>query len=422
MLQSLPPYLIYMMALVCGFVLGVFSIPKIIYVAKRKRLLDLPDNHRKLHVRVVPNLGGVGIFFAFIITTSVLIQPAVFTRWTYVAAAAIILFVTGVKDDLVSMSPSKKFLAQAVASFIIAGLADIRLQSLHGVFGIHELPYWFSLLFTVIGCMFVTNAFNLIDGIDGLAGSVGVLASGLLGLLLALEGRTNEALMAFALMGSIAGFLRFNMAPARIFMGDTGSLLIGFTLSVLCVLFINGYNGSNALFSTLVHAPKGTLTMALAIMFVPVFDTFRVFTTRAIKGRSPFTADRTHLHHYLLDLGLSHTKTVSVLITANILIIGVSYLVQDYNFYVSLGCQLMVAFGLFAILFALRHTKYAVTPLDHGSNGQSKTLPINMNQERTPFSGEVKTAPPTLAGKKLKLESAEVQEVSAEKEVASLPH
>lgn len=411
--QMLPPYLIYMMALVCGFALSVFSIPKIIYVAKRKRLLDLPDNHRKLHVRVVPNLGGVGIFVAFILTTSILVQPSVFTNWNYIAAAVIILFVTGVKDDLVSLSPAKKFLAQAIASFVIVYFADIRLANLHGVLGIYQLPYWASLGFTVIGCMFVTNAFNLIDGIDGLAGSVGVLASLLLGVLLALEGRTNEAIMAFSLMGAVAGFLRFNIAPARIFMGDTGALLIGFTLSVLCILFINGYNTANPAFAAIVHSKKSTTILALAVMFVPVFDTFRVFTTRAIKGRSPFAADRTHLHHYLLDLGLSHTKTVSVLITANILIIGVFYLVQDYNMYVAIGSMLMVAFGLFAILFFIRRSRYATpTALTPGKEGKQQILPAIPNTERSPFNGQSNT-PPTLGGKKLQLEKEIAEEAAA---------
>jgi UDP-N-acetylmuramyl pentapeptide phosphotransferase/UDP-N-acetylglucosamine-1-phosphate transferase len=351
------------MSFVCALALGLFSIPKIIYVAKRKRLLDLPDNQRKLHARVVPNLGGVGIFFAYIIVSSLFIDPISFTKWTYIAAASLVLFVTGIKDDLVEVSPTKKFFSQTIAAIIISFFAHIRLTSFYGVFGIQELPIWFSYAFTILGCVFVTNAFNLIDGIDGLAGSIGVLAAFLLGAVLFAGGHQSEACIAFSLAGGIAGFLWYNVAPARIFMGDTGSLLIGFTLSILCLLTIETYHSDGAA-KTLVHSQQGTLILSLSVLFVPLFDTFRVFTTRALKGHSPFKADRTHLHHYLLDLGFSHSQSVVILLIANAFILTVAFLVQDINLYMAIGTMLFVAFGLFAALFILRHRKAVTSALN----------------------------------------------------------
>ncbi len=282
-------------------------------------------------------------------------------------------------DDLVTLSPSKKIFAQFLAAAVTVCLADIRLKSLHGILGVYELPYWYSVGFSVLGCIFVTNAFNLIDGIDGLAGSIGVLSTFTLGVCLASMGNPGAACLAFSLMGAIVGFLKFNMAPAKIFMGDTGSLLLGFTIAVLCIIFVNSYN-PEAAFAKLVHSPKAALVIGLSILFVPVFDSFRVFITRLMKGISPFKADRTHLHHYLLDLGFTHTRTVTILITANILIITVSLLVQDYNPNLGIACILALSFGLFMILYYMRKNRIANTQKLFKTEGK-KTIPLNGKKE-----------------------------------------
>jgi len=360
-MNHIPPYLLYIIipalsALACGF-----SIPRIILLAKKKRLFDLPDNHRKIHKEVVPNLGGVGIFFSFIIIASIFIRFETFHTWNYLVAAATVLFVVGIKDDIISLTPSKKFAAQILAAVITVYVADIRLHSLHGILGIYVMPGWISIAFSIIGCIFVTNAFNLIDGIDGLAGTIGVLCSFALGTCLFIQGNYSAAYVALALMGSLIGFLRYNIAPAKIFMGDSGSLFIGFTISVLSIIFINSFNPENNLLASFIHAPKGALIFALSVLFIPVFDSFRVFITRIAKGHHPFHADRTHLHHYLLDLGFSHSNTVTTLVTANLLIISVSLLVQDLNPNIAIAAILVLTFGLFAILYFMRKNRLAKT-------------------------------------------------------------
>ena len=354
-MHAYQPYLNYVFCFLAALGISIFSIPNIIYVAKRKRLLDLPDNERKLHKRIVPNLGGIGIFFAFIIATSVFINAGTFSKWNYITAAVLILFITGIKDDLVQISPTKKLVAQLFAAIITVCLADIRLKSLHGLLGIEEMPVWLSIGFSIVGCVFVTNAFNLIDGIDGLAGSVGILISTLFGLLLAAEGDSNAAIIAFSLSGAILGFLRFNISPAKIFMGDTGSLIIGFAISAISILFINSYNSQIPLFG-FVASPHACLIIALAILFIPVFDTFRVFTMRLSKGRSPFNPDRTHLHHYLLDLGLSHSQTVATIVGANLLIIIVALMLQSYNMNIALAGLVFVGFSMLFILMLVRRS------------------------------------------------------------------
>ncbi|PZF73680.1 MraY family glycosyltransferase [Taibaiella soli] len=409
-MTSLPPYVIYIFSFVSALILSMMSIPRIIYIAKRKKLFDVPDNNRKIHSRIIPNFGGVAIFFGFIIISSLTVDTSKFLKWNYIAASALILFVTGVKDDLLNLPPLKKIVAQFAAAAITVFFADIRLSSLHGLLGIYELPYLPSAIFSILGCMFVTNAFNLIDGIDGLAGTIGVLSCLMLGIGLGLEGNTSGACIAFSLMGGIVGFLRYNIAPAKIFMGDTGSLLIGFTISVLSIMFINSYHGHGE-FAGVVHSPKAVLLVALAILSIPVFDTFRVFTTRSMKGRSPFRADKTHLHHYLLDLGLSHSSAVSVLFTANVLIILVSFFVQDYNMNLAVASLSFVAFGLFAILFVMRRKMVnKVSGPQPGKIGKpeiqisdpsqiSRNTTVNLN------------GPITLKGNKLNLEESAPAEI-----------
>lgn len=360
-MNHIPPYaLVIAIPLIAALACG-FSIPKIILLAKKKRLFDLPDNYRKIHKEVVPNLGGVGIFFSFIIVASIFIKFETFHTWNYLVAAATILFVVGIKDDIISLTPNKKFAAQILAAVITVYLADIRLYSLHGILGIEIMPGWLSVAFSIVGCIFITNAFNLIDGIDGLAGTIGVLCSFALGTCLFLQENYSAAYVSFALMGAIIGFLRYNIAPARIFMGDSGALFIGFTISVLAIIFINSFDPSRNLLAPFIHSPQAALIFALSVLFIPVFDSFRVFVTRIAKGNSPFKADRTHLHHYLLDLGFSHSNTVTTLVTANLLIISVSLLVQDLNPNIAIIALVGLTFGLFAILYWMRKARLAKT-------------------------------------------------------------
>lgn len=389
---ALPPYIIYILSFVIALTISIITVPRIIYITKRKKLFDIPDNSRKIHVNIIPNLGGVGIFFAYITVSCFFLNHLMSDKWNFIIASSILLFLTGINDDLVSMRPSAKFMAQLVAAVITVCFAsDIRITSLHGLFGITDIPYWYGIIFTTVGCVFVTNAFNLIDGIDGLAGSIGVLCTLLLGVGLAMLGNVGAACMAFSLMGATIGFLRYNVSPARIFMGDTGSLLLGFTISVLSILFIHSYNASNnPLYTEVVHSHKAATMLALSILFVPVFDSFRVFVMRIAKRSSPFKADRTHLHHYLLDAGFTHSQTVAILIISNILIVTVTLIVQDADPNVAMLCILAVAFSLFGILYYLRKRRLAqnMELITHRMtlervNGHTATAPKSTNGSKT---------------------------------------
>jgi UDP-N-acetylmuramyl pentapeptide phosphotransferase/UDP-N-acetylglucosamine-1-phosphate transferase len=202
-------------------------------------------------------------------------------------------------DDLKDLSAKYKFVVQVALASIIT-LSGIRITSFEGLFGIYELSLSAQYTFTILTIVGITNAINLIDGIDGLAGGIGFLSLVTLGIFLTLSGDNQTALIAFALAGGVFAFMYFNLNPAKIFMGDTGSLLLGFIIAVLCIRLMQ-FNlvAANPIIP---HAP----VFVFGIVFIPLFDTVRVFCLRIWKGKSPFTADKTHIHHLLTNQGFSH--------------------------------------------------------------------------------------------------------------------
>lgn len=212
----------------------------------------------------------------------------------------VVLFALGIMDDLKDLSARYKFLIQISLAALIA-LSGIRITSFDGLFGIYDLPLMAQYTFTILAIAGITNAFNLIDGIDGLAGGLGFMSLITLGMFLTMSGDANTALIAFALAGALFSFLYFNFNPAKIFMGDTGSLVLGFVIAVLCIRLIQ----VNVMIPNpiVLNAP----VFVFGIVFIPVFDTIRVFTVRIWKGNSPFEADRTHIHHLLTNQGFSHS-------------------------------------------------------------------------------------------------------------------
>jgi UDP-N-acetylmuramyl pentapeptide phosphotransferase/UDP-N-acetylglucosamine-1-phosphate transferase len=291
----------YRFALLCfisAFVVTLIGIPPIISFIKKFRLYDLP-NTRKVHSSPIPTMGGVAIVGGM--------MTALFLWFPFDSQAAQISFFfsitvllgLGIMDDMKDLSAKYKFVIQAGLAALIA-LSGIRITSFDGLFGINELPLSAQYTFTMLAIVGVTNAFNLIDGIDGLAGGLGFMSLVTIGIFLTMSGDANTALIAFALAGGILAFLYFNFNPAKIFMGDTGSLVLGFVIAVLCIRLIQV--NLSATTPVLQHAPL----FVLGIVLIPVFDTLRVFAMRIWKGKSPFEADKTHIHHLLTNAGFSH--------------------------------------------------------------------------------------------------------------------
>ncbi len=299
----------------------MMCIRSVISIARKKHLFDEPLEDRKIHIYKTPNLGGVGIYFAFIFAITLIIPTSSLSYFNSFLAASLIIFAIGLKDDLVGLGPTKKFLAQIAAAGVLAFLGDIRLTSFHGLFGIGEISYPLSILLTILINIFIYNAFNLIDGIDGLAGMLGLLASTTYAVCFYFMGDWGDCLLATAFSGTLIGFLHYNISPAKTFMGDTGSLFTGFMLSVFCIRFFELNNGNASIF-------KAAPAIAFATIIIPVVDTVRVFMLRVLRGRSPFVADNNHLHHRFINMGFSHMQTTLILAGGNALFIAVAFLLQ----------------------------------------------------------------------------------------------
>jgi UDP-N-acetylmuramyl pentapeptide phosphotransferase/UDP-N-acetylglucosamine-1-phosphate transferase len=301
-----------------AFVVTYFAIPSIIKVAHQKKLFDVPVG-RSSHTISTPSLGGIAIFSGAIFSFIMWTPFNEFADLQYILCAFIILFLVGARDDIAPLSPKYKLAGQILAASILIFKSDITLQSFYGLFGITaDLPYWISVLITLFTMLVIINAFNLIDGINGLAGSIGILIIGTFGAWFFLIGSWGYTAIAFSTVGAITGFLKYNFTPAKIFMGDTGALLIGLASSILVIEFIEMnmiMEDSNPFkFSA---APA----VAIGIMFIPLFDTLRVFVTRILRGRSPFRPDRRHIHHLLIDYGYGHTTSTMILFFMNMFFI-----------------------------------------------------------------------------------------------------
>lgn len=319
--------MLFVLIFLTSLLVVALAIPPIITVAFQKHLFDDPAESRKVHKRIVPNFGGIAIFSGFLFTSSLFIPSHLLPEGNILMAAGLILFLIGLKDDIVGLSPSIKFIAQFSSATIIVVAADIRIANLHGVLGIQELPYLASIILTMFFVVGVVNAFNLIDGIDGLAGTLAIMLTLMYAILFFGAGELGWSYLAISLTGAMLGFLCYNVSPAKIFMGDSGSLLLGFIAAVLSIKFLEITDGYDTFFGPL--EVTSTLGLVLAILIIPVFDTLRVFTLRILRNTSPFTADNNHLHHRLLFLGLSHMQATLVLVVCNVVFIILALSLQQ---------------------------------------------------------------------------------------------
>ncbi|HVG15135.1 MAG TPA: MraY family glycosyltransferase, partial [Chitinophagaceae bacterium] len=263
-----------------SFIITFVAIPAIIKIAEEKKLYDLPDG-RKLHKKPIASLGGVGIFGGFFFASLLSISNVSNPEFQYFFAAAVVIFFLGLKDDIIILTATKKFVGQLTAAAILIHLGGIRLTSLNGLMGIHELPEAFGLALSYITIILIINAYNLIDGVDGLAGMLGLLTMSVFGTYFFLADMPAYSLLAFSFAGSLFAFLIFNYNPARIFMGDSGSLMLGLINSILVIKFITVAGSATG------SAPiASAAAVGVSILIVPLVDTIRVFSIRIFHGRS----------------------------------------------------------------------------------------------------------------------------------------
>lgn len=314
------------LSFITAFLLTFFAIPSVINIAKVKHLCDDPDDRRS-HTVSTPSLGGVAIFAGIIFSIILWTPFKHFGDLQYILCAFVIIFLIGLKDDILPMSPYKKLYGEIFATLILIYKCDIRLTSLYGIFGITDLPYFASILLSTFTILVIINAINLIDGINGLAGSIGLLITLFFGFWFYEVNSLGLSIVAFSLAGSLLAFLNYNFTPAKIFMGDTGALLIGLVCAILSIKFIELHRVLPDQLGNFRF--QAVPSVAIAILIIPLFDTIRVFTKRLIKGKSPLYPDRTHIHHLLLDRGFSHLQATGILVVVNIIFILIAYYFQN---------------------------------------------------------------------------------------------
>ncbi|MFO8128951.1 MAG: MraY family glycosyltransferase [Bacteroidales bacterium] len=308
-----------------SFIITYVLIPPIIRISKKHNFVDIPGQ-RKAHKVPVPTLGGAGIFMGFFIASLPWTIPGINAQILFITASLLILFFLGIIDDLKELSASRKLLFQIITAFLIA-FSGIRIESLSGFLGIYEIPVVAQYILTIILIAGVTNAFNLIDGIDGLAGGIALINAVFMGVILTLSGYYIFGMIAFALAGSLIAFLRYNFYPAKIFMGDTGSLVIGFTMSLLGIFIIQHATA----ISSAINISGNIMIVISGILLIPVYDTIRVAIVRIQHKKSPFRPDKNHIHHLLTETGYNHKKAAIILYVSNLSIIAAGFLLKDLN-------------------------------------------------------------------------------------------
>jgi len=378
-----------LLTFITAFGVVLLSTPSLIKVAILKRLFDEPTEERKLHKRVVPTVGGIiifaGTFFSFVLwfpsddllgidvgNTSYLKNALMLEEtksalndFKYILATVLVLFFVGAKDDIIGTAPIKRLAAHIVVALMIVLMANIRIKSMHGIFDVYEIPFWSSIFLSLFAIIVIINAFNLIDGIDGLAAGIGCIAASIFGIWFYMAGDIVISLLSFSLSGSLLAFLFFNFSPAHIFMGDSGSTIIGLILAVLAIKTIETPRAdvSDTIISE-IHRP----IFVMAVLSYPLVDTLRIFIFRTIKGVSPFEADRNHIHHLLLDSGLNHRKISLVLYGVNLLVIGLAVIMRALTPTVAFFTLFAVAIGIAQIPLFFRKKK----PEKLNGNGHGK--------------------------------------------------
>lgn len=320
-------FVYYIFIVIFSILITSFAIPSILHVARFRHLYDDLGHFRKSHDHGIPRLGGVAIFVGFTITSLLFCMIDKSLPINYLLTACIILFAMGLKDDLAGVNSNTKFLIQFIVCAILVILGNIRLTNVYGVFGIYDLSYLVSVGLSILIILLIVNAFNLIDGIDGLAATTGIIANGAFAAMFIYIHQYELAAVSLAMVGAIIGFLRFNLTPAKIFMGDTGSLLIGLISAVMALKFMEVNKIVEGREPEIYSVPA----LTFAILIGPIFDTIRVFIIRIANGVSPFTADRNHTHHRMLRLGFNHLQTTLILTSINVLSIIMVLLFNGYS-------------------------------------------------------------------------------------------
>jgi UDP-N-acetylmuramyl pentapeptide phosphotransferase/UDP-N-acetylglucosamine-1-phosphate transferase len=332
----------FILATLTAFSVGFLVTPILIYALKKAKIGDKPGG-RKIHKSFIPSMGGIGFVVASAVAMSIWGWQFPLPDIRYLLGAIGLMFFVGLRDDMVEMKANQKILGQLVAVILVVIASDIRIKDLHGFLGVGELNIIVSYLFSAFVLLALTNAFNLIDGLDGLAGTIATIAFSFLGSWFLINGLESYALLSFTLLGGVLAFMVFNWHPAKIFMGDTGSLTLGFSLGALLIAFME-FNAA---------LPAGNLwkfepvfSAGIALMIFPLYDMARVFTRRISQGKGPMTPDKSHVHHFLMRMGLKHNQVALLLGALQLMFVLLVFIFKDYSDHLVLPIISVLALSL----------------------------------------------------------------------------
>ena len=328
---------------IIAFAVSSISVPLVIKLAIKKRLFGEYGEGRHIHKGYVPRLGGVAIYIGLFLSQIYFMishYPSEHLSQPYflLVFSSLLLFFLGTLDDLVDIKANLKFCIQLLVALILAWQADVRIVSFYGLFGVETLPLWFSYLFSITVIAFFINAYNLIDGIDSLSSSLGMYVLFCFGCVFIFNNAYADSLIVFSVFGALLGFWFYNKPPAKIFMGDSGTLSIGLIIAYFAIKTSNLPIDNQQTYSPV---------FIMIIWVYPVIDTLRVFTKRILSGVSPFTPDKNHIHHLLLNLGMSHGKATRVIILFSLILSGVAYLLRanpTTAFFVTVSLTVLISF------------------------------------------------------------------------------
>lgn len=340
------------------FCLSFILIPLIRKLTIRFGLFDIPDN-RSSHSRVVPSLGGISFYISYLVLFFFIAQLDLDNMLLYMLASMSILFVIGLLDDILDLSARIKFLAQLLAVSILLSNLEIRIDSLYGFLGIFEIPMHLSILGSLFFLIGLINAFNLIDGIDGLAALTGIIVTTFYGYMLYKLGYLFYLYISIATIATLLAFLRYNLSKhKKLFMGDTGSLVIGLVIGVLTLKLMSV--GDLGYLALSFRAQKLPIFL-IGVLFVPILDIIRVMMLRLIRGASIFSPDRNHIHHILIDSGLSHKKATFLIGIANFVVASIMFVaIRVFDTVQSFFILIFIFLISFILLFILNKSHIAL--------------------------------------------------------------
>ena len=344
------PIVLLPITFITVFFLNHYLASKVLLVTKSKKLMT-EVNDRSSHKTPVPPFGGVSFFLVLMLLFAGLIAVGLDPTTGFLIIGISFIFISGIKDDLMASSAIMKLVTQFFGAALIIFLPELQFDSLHGAFGINSIPEWGFIIFKFYCVLFIINSFNLIDGIDGLSSTIGIIVSASLLPIFWFSGNELLGVVCLGIIAMLISFMRFNFSSGKfkMFMGDGGSLTLGYVLSFL---ILRAASIGDALPFAESWLPNNVALFILVVFFLPTLDTFRVIVIRLREGRKVYVADRNHLHHVMIDAGLSHKQATATLGIVNVLFI-LAYLYLD-QYLTNLGMNLVVVSFYVLSVVALR--------------------------------------------------------------------